>query len=61
MSNVALAEVYFDIVLKKDSVKECCTLSAYQDYSATVRLYNKYHNGRTYQQFLEDMLGKSHG
>lgn len=47
----------FEIVLGKDWSKEPWTPSAHQDYAATVRLYNKYHNGRTYEQFLKQVLG----
>lgn len=50
-------KVYFEIVLKKDWLKDSWPPGVYQDYTATVRLYNKYHNGRTYEQFLLDMLG----
>lgn len=51
------AKIYFEIALGKDWSKECWTSSTHQDYTATVRLYNKYHNGRTYEQFLKQVLG----
>lgn len=51
-------KVFFEIVLKKDYTVDCWSPSTAQDYAATVRLYKKYHNGRTYQQFLLDVLGR---
>ena len=56
-----MQRAYFSLVLKKDYDRECWTPANYQDYAATVRVYNKYHNGRTYEEFLKDMLGKSNG
>lgn len=50
-------EVYFRVVLGADWKQTPWTTSSYQDYAATVRLYNKYANGRTYEQFLEQMIG----
>lgn len=50
------AKIYFEVVLGKDWSEECWTPSTHQDYAATIRLYNKYHNGRTYEQFLEQVI-----
>lgn len=50
---------YFEKVLYKDYEKDNWTPSTSQDYAATVRLYNKYGGERTYEQFLDDILGGS--
>lgn len=56
-SSKARQKSYFEIVLGKDYDTECWTSHQYQDYAATVRLYNKFGHDRTYEQFLLQMLG----
>lgn len=53
--------LFFRIALNKDFETDCWTPQRARDYEASIRLYNKYNNGRTYERFLRDMLGKRYG
>lgn len=48
---------YMRIALNKDYDKECWEPKDALNYSATVRLYERFHNGRSYEEFLLSIVG----
>ena len=56
MSEVPYVEAYFELVLKKDVTIECWTPEEQKEYVALKSVYEKHRNGRTYEQFLEQVI-----
>lgn len=57
MSNAPYVEAYFELVLKKDCTIECWTPEEYKEYVALKSVYEKHSNGRTFREFLKQVLG----
>lgn len=56
MNNREEQKVFVELVLKKNFDRDSISLEEYEDFKATFRLYNKYGKGRTYEQFLKDIV-----
>lgn len=49
--------VFFEVVLGKSFVDDYWTPMTLRAYQATTILYEQYGNGRTYEEFVRQMLG----